>query len=95
MPAQGHEGKVSASSPERTQKSGFFRAMVWITSIICPMSPDASLTPAMFASSAIRARRGVEMFFPVLPAMLYTMMGMPTLEHSSKWRNIPSSVGLL
>jgi hypothetical protein len=60
-------GSVSASSPDSTRNSG---GTALATSHICVMFPDASLTPTMFGTSAMRASVATSTFTPVRPGTL-------------------------
>ena len=67
--------RVRPSSPLRTANPSGLRARICC---IWDMLPLASLTPAMPGSSARRMRTSVPMLDPVLPGMLYTIIGMST-----------------
>ena len=66
-------GKVMPSSPDITSNiSGLFLMM----SSICVISPDASFTAITFLNSlAMRRVVSADMFTPVLPGTLYSIMG--------------------
>ena len=60
-------GSVSASSPESTMKSSGTARQI---SHICVTLPDASFTPAMFGSPAIRTSVETSTLTPVRPGTL-------------------------